>query len=179
MKEYVPRYDSVSMLLHWLLAALIVVAVGSGVYMVNLSFSPLRLRLINWHKWIGIAVLGLSAARLSWRLVAQRPPPPPRMPDWQLAVYRGTHLVLFGLFFAVPLLGWLYTSSVGFPVVWLGRIPLPDLIAINKPFGDEVLKPLHSAAAYALAALVTLHVAAVLKHQFISNDHLMSRMWPR
>ena len=35
-----------------------------GVSMTGLPFSPLRLRLINWHKWIGIAVLVLIGVRI-------------------------------------------------------------------------------------------------------------------
>ena len=179
MEVHVPRYDRVSMLVHWLLAALIGITFISGVYMVDLSFSPLRLRLFNWHKWAGIAVLALSAARLFWRFVGQRSPPLPEMPAWQLAVHRGIHLMFFALFFVVPLVGWMYTSAIGFPVVWLGWIALPDLISLNKAFGVEVLRPLHSAAAYVLAALVAFHVFAALKHQFLDGDHLISRMWPR
>lgn len=172
-------YDTVSISVHWLLAVLIGVTFFVGLYMADLAFSPTRLRLYNWHKWIGMAVLALSAARLVWRVSGHRPPPlPVGTPAWQLAAYRGTHLVFYLLFFAVPLLGWFYTSAVGVPVVWLGLLPLPDLVPLNKPFGEEVLKPLHSVAAYALAGIVVLHIAAALKHQFIDRDHLLARMWP-
>jgi len=173
------RFDAVSISLHWLLAALIVVTFFVGLYMADLHFSPTRLRLFNWHKWLGMIVLALSAARLVWRAAGHTPPPlPPATPPWQRAAYRGTHLVFYLLFFAVPLLGWVYTSAVGVPVVWFAWLPLPDLVPVDKPFGEEVLKPLHSIASYALAAIVVLHVAAALKHQFIDRDHLLSRMWP-
>ncbi len=173
------RFDAVSISLHWLLAALIVVTFFVGLYMADLHFSPLRFRLFNWHKWLGMIVLALSAARLVWRAAGHVPPPlPPATPAWQGAAYRVTHQVFYLLFFAVPLLGWVYTSAVGVPVVWFGWLPLPDLVPVDKPFGEEVLKPLHSIASYALAIIVVLHVAAALKHQFIDGDHLLSRMWP-
>ena len=172
-------YDGVAISLHWLLAALIVVAFFVGLTMADLSFSPLRFRLFNWHKWIGMTVLALSVARLVWRATGHAPPPlPTATPAWQRSAYRGTHLVFYALFFAVPLLGWAYTSAVGVPVVWFGWLPLPDFVPVDKPFGDEVLKPLHAFASYALAAIVVLHVAAALKHQFVDGDHLLSRMWP-
>jgi cytochrome b561 len=165
--------------LHWLLAALIVGAFLTGLYMVELVFSPLRFRLYNWHKWVGMLVLALSAARLGWRLTLHRSTPlPPGIPSWQLAAARGTHLAFYALFLIVPLLGWLYTSAVGVPVIWFGWLALPDLTPLNKPFGDQVLKPLHSASAYLLAALVVLHTAAALKHQLIDRDRLLSDMWP-
>jgi cytochrome b561 len=33
-------------------------------------------------------------------------------------------------------------------------------------------------AAFSLGALVVLHLAAALKHQFVNKDGLMRRMWP-
>jgi cytochrome b561 len=171
-------YDAGTVALHWLLALLIVAASITGWIMVDLKFSPLRFRLFNWHKWIGMAALVLSAARLLWRASRRSAPALPPMPDWQRAAYRATHLAFYGLFFVVPLAGWLYTSAVGVPVVWLGVLPVPDLIGVDKPFGDAVLKPLHRIAAYVLATLVVLHIGAALKHQLVDRDHLMRRIWP-
>src|SRR5450432_2827468 len=99
-------YDTGSIALHWLLAALIAVAFFMGLYMADLPFSPLRFRLFNWHKWLGMLVLALSALRILWRAAGRRAPPPPAMPAWQLAAYRATHLLFYVLFFAVPLIGW-------------------------------------------------------------------------
>ncbi|MDQ6639931.1 MAG: cytochrome b/b6 domain-containing protein [Pseudomonadota bacterium] len=172
-------YGVVAIVLHWLLALLIAVAFFVGLSMVDLPFSPQRLRLFNWHKWLGIAVLVLSAARLLWRATGHPPPPAPAgMAAWQLAAYRATHLVFYGLFFLVPLLGWAYTSAVGVPVVFLGWLPLPDFVARDKALGDEVLKPLHEAASWLLAAAVVVHVAAAFKHHFVERDRLLVRMWP-
>ena len=42
----------------------------------------------------------------------------------------------------------------------------------------DALKPLHKLSAYAMAALVLVHVAAALKHQFFDRDGLMLRMLP-
>jgi cytochrome b561 len=175
----VDAYDGVAIALHWLLAALIVASFLLGISMVDLPLTPRRLRFFNWHKWIGIAALALSAARLLWRATGHPPPPlPPTTPAWQQTAYRGTHLLFYGLFFVVPLLGWAYSSAVGFPVVWLGWVPLPDIAPVDKALGENVLKPLHAASSYLLAAIVVLHVAAALKHQFFERDRLMARMWP-
>jgi cytochrome b561 len=172
-------YDRRFVALHWLLAALIGAAFVMGLVMVELRFSPLRLRLFNWHKWLGIAILALSAARLCWRLATRRLRPlPADMPAWQLAAARGTHFAFYALFLIVPLSGWLYTSAVGVPVVWLGWLALPDLTPVDKPFAEEVLKPLHSVSAYLLAALVVVHALAALKHQLVDRDRLLAEMWP-
>ena len=172
-------YDPVAVSLHWILAALIAAGFFSGLYMVGLHFSPLRFRLFNWHKWAGMTVLALSIARLLWRAAGHPAPAlPAGVPGWQLAAYRATHVGFYALFFVVPLLGWLYTSAVGVPVVWFGWLALPDLVAVDKPLADGVLKPMHAFASYLLAALVVLHVAAALKHQIVDRDRLLVRMWP-
>jgi cytochrome b561 len=176
-------YGAVAIAFHWLLALAIVGSFSVGLFMHDLPFSPLRLKLFNWHKWAGITILALSAARLLWR-ITHRPPELPAdvraaMPGWQRHAHRATHAVLYGLFFAVPLSGWAYSSASGFPVVWFGVLPLPDWVAVNKDLADAVLKPLHQACTFALAALVVLHVAATLKHQLVDRDGLFWRMWPR
>ena len=172
-------YGTVAVLLHWLLAVLIAAAFFLGLSMVDLPFSPQRFRFFNWHKWLGIGVLVLSAARLLWRASGHRPPPlPAGMPAWQVAAHGGTHVVFYGLFFVVPLLGWAYTSAVGVPVVFLGWLPLPDFVPRDKALGEDVLKPLHAIASYLLAAVVVVHVAAAFKHHYIERDGLLVRMWP-
>lgn len=169
------------MALHWLLALLLLGMLVVGVYMTGLPFSPQRLKLYNWHKWTGVVVLTLSFLRLVWRLT-HRPPDLPAsvaaaMPRWQHWAHHGTHAALYVLFFAIPLLGWAYSSAAGFPIVVFGVLPLPDFVPVDKALA-ELIKPWHGYAAFALAALVALHVAAALKHQLIDRDGLLARMWP-
>ncbi|HEX3139692.1 MAG TPA: cytochrome b [Rhizobacter sp.] len=169
------HYSRTAMLLHWVLALAIVGSFCVGFYMSGLPFSPQRLKLYNWHKWAGVTILALSAVRLLWRLTHQPPADLP-MPAWQRLAAHGTHYLLYVLFFAVPLVGWAYSSAAGFPIVWFGVLPLPDFVPANKALA-EAIKPWHGYLAYAMAALVLMHVAAALKHQFIDRDGLLSRMW--
>ncbi len=176
-----PRYNAVAITLHWLLALVIVGLFGVGIYMTDLPFSPWRLKLYNWHKWAGVSLLVLSLVRLVWR-VTHRPPALPEaitraMPGWQNVAHHATHHLMYVLFFAVPLLGWAYSSAAGFPIVWFGQIALPDLVTANKELA-ELIKPLHKLSALALMGLAALHVAAALKHQWIDRDGLLLRMLP-
>lgn len=174
------RYTATAIALHWLLAAMILGSLSVGLYMTSLPLSPQRLQLYNWHKWAGVTILVLSAARLLWRLANRPPALPPgvltHMPAWQRRAHHGTHALLYLLFFAVPLAGWAYSSASGFPIVWFGVLPLPDFVPKDKALA-ETLKLVHHFAAYALGAAVLLHVAAALKHQFVDRDGLLSRMW--
>lgn len=147
--------------------------------MVDLPFSPARLKLYNWHKWAGICILALTVLRVLWRITHPAPPLPPSieksMPSWQLMAHQATHWCLYALFFIVPLLGWAYSCAAGFPVVLFGQFPLPDLLAADKALA-QAIKPLHELSATAMAVLVVLHIAAALKHHFIDRDGLLQRM---
>jgi cytochrome b561 len=175
------RYSTVAIVLHWLLGLSIFVMFAVGIYMSDLPFSPLRLKLYNYHKWAGICFLALSVLRLLWRFTHRPPALPPAieraMPGWQNRIYHATHIALYALFLAVPLIGWAYSSAAGFPIVLFGVIPLPDLLAVDKEFAKQI-KELHAISAFALMGLALLHIAAALKHQFIDRDGLVDRMLP-
>ena len=175
------RYTRTAMLLHWVLGLALIGLFGVGLYMADLPFSPLRLKLYNWHKWAGVSLLALSTLRLVWR-ATHRPPPLPAameqaMPAWQKIAHHATHHLLYVLFLAVPLIGWAYSSAAGFPIVFLGLWQLPDFVPVSKDLA-EAIKPWHQYTAFAMAALVVVHVAAALKHQFIDRDGLLGRMLP-
>ncbi len=176
----VTRYHGFAVLLHWLLAAALIGIFVLGSYMADLPFSPRRLQLYSWHKWAGVVILLLSALRLLWRLT-HRPPALPAqieqaMPRCQTIAHHATHHGLYLLFFAVPLIGWAYSSAAGFPIVLFGLLPLPDFVPVS-PALAEFIKPWHEISAFAMAALVLLHVAGALKHVVIDRDGLLQRMW--
>ena len=175
----VTRYHPVAVALHWLLGLALIGNFALGLYMADLPFSPARLQYYSWHKWAGVLVLTFSLFRLLTRWLA-RPPALPKaieaaMPVWQRLAHQATHHGLYLLFFAVPLLGWAYSSAAGFPLVLFGVLPLPDFVPVSEGLA-EALKPLHKFSALTMAALVLLHVAGALKHRIVDRDGLLQRM---
>ena len=172
------RYTATAIALHWLTALLVFVSFPLGVYMHGLALSPLKLQLISYHKWLGVTIFLLTAARLAWRAAHVPPPLPETIPLWQQRAAHGLHLLLYILLFAIPLSGWLMSSAKGFPVVYLGLVQLPDLVGKDKALG-ELLTEVHEMLNFGLLALVGMHVAAALKHHFIERDTTLLRMLPR
>ncbi len=176
----IARYHGFAVLLHWLLAAALIGIFVLGSYMADLPFSPQRLQLYSWHKWAGVVILLLSALRLVWRLTHRPPALPAKieqaMPRWQTVAHHATHHGLYLLFFAVPLIGWAYSSAAGFPIVLFGVLPLPDFVPVDKALA-EFIKPWHELSAVAMLLLAGLHVAGALKHVLIDRDGLLQRMW--
>jgi cytochrome b561 len=162
---------------HWAIALLIFAAFPLGLYMHNLPLSPDKLKLFSYHKWIGITALILAVARVVWRVNHRPPDLPTTMPRWERFSALAIHILLYALILAVPLSGWLMSSATGFQTVWFGVLPLPDLIGKDKEFGRLLLE-LHQTLNFLLITLVGGHIAAALKHHFLTHDHILIRMVP-
>lgn len=171
----VQRYTLTARILHWLTALGIIAAFSLALYVDDMKLSPAKIALINYHKWIGISVLGLVALRLIWRLTHPAPKPPVSMQKWEIGVAHATHALLYVLMFAVPLGGWMYSSAKGYPVVWLGLVHLPDLVGKNPELAEKLID-LHGAGGWTILILASLHALAALKHHFISRDDVLRRM---
>jgi cytochrome b561 len=168
-------YTRTAVALHWVLAVLIVGNLAFGLSIVDLPLSPRKLRYFSWHKWVGVTVLVLSAARLAWRLGHPPPALPASMRPWETRLAHASHALLYVLFLAAPLTGWLFSSAAGFQTVYLGVIPIPDLLPKDKAMADA-LQLAHHWVNYTLAGVIVLHVAAALKHHFIDRDDVLARM---
>lgn len=177
LPETPARYTPTAIGLHWIAGTLIVANLALGLYMVDLQLTPAKLRYYSWHKWTGVTIFLLSAARLLWRLGHPAPALPAALPAWQRRAANASHAALYLLFFAAPLSGWLFSSAAGFQTVYFGVVPLPDLLSKDKALAD-LLQVVHRAANYSLAALVVLHAAAALKHHLADRDGVLSRMLP-
>ena len=170
-------YTKTAILLHWLMALLVFVTFSVGLVMHEMALSPDKLRMLSYHKWLGMTVFILVMVRLVWRALHKPLPLDVAMPRWQLIAAQGVHVLLYVLLFAIPLSGWLMSSAKGFQTVYLGVLPLPDLLAKDKVLGDA-LSALHEVLNITMLVLIGMHIAAALKHQFVDHDGILSRMLP-
>ena len=103
------------------------------------------------------------------------------MPRWQRRAVAASHAALYALMLLLPVTGWLLASAS--PVQDLlqmqnlvfGRVALPDPFVPGSDALDRTFRTLHAGAAIALAALLALHAAAALRHQFVDRDGLPAR----
>ena len=170
-------YTRTAVAFHWILAILIVANLAFGLYTVNLPLSPQKLKLFSYHKWVGVTVLLLAAARLIWRANHAAPALPETMKPWERQAAHAVHIALYVLFFAAPITGWLFSSAAGFQTVYLGVLPIPDLLSKNKELAD-VLRFMHRWINYTMATVIVLHAATALKHHFVDRDDVLIRMLP-
>lgn len=177
MTRTITRYGAVAQLFHWLIAALILVMLSLGYYMEDLPLGARKLELFQLHKSIGLTIALLAALRLLWRLLHPPPALPAIMKPWERKAAGAVHGLLYAMLFVQPLIGFLHSNAVNFPIVVWGVVPLPPLIGPDEALG-ETLVGLHTIGGNLLAILVIVHVAAALRHHFILKDDVLRRMLP-
>jgi len=168
------RFALPARLLHWLMAVLILamLLIGAGMVSTTTARYP---ALLAWHRPLGLAILVLALVRLAVRLTHRPPPLPADLPAIQVAAAKGSHILLYALMIAMPLIGWAMQSAGGYPVVmWKGFDLYPILPHNIIVYGQ--LRRLHGLFAYAFFLLILVHLAAALVHAWIRRDGVFQSM---
>ena len=161
-------------ILHWLMAIMVLAMLFIGVAMVS-TLEPRFLTLISIHKPLGIAILVLALLRLGIRSKLGAPPLPADLPLPQALAAKLSHILLYALLIAMPLIGWGMLSAGGYPVVLYGPLHLPAIL----PHDDRLyalLRTMHTALAYLLFAMILLHLGAALFHALVRRDGVFRAM---
>lgn len=168
------HYGAIARWLHWSMAVLIIGMVFVGAAMTD-SIALWQPTAVRLHQWLGLSLLVLVALRLVNRWRRPVPTLPADLPKLQALAARGAHVGLYALMFAMPLLGWAMQGAAGTPVRLPGGLILPALLAPDlATYG--LLRDLHALFAYALFALVLMHVGAGLYHGFVRRDEVLDSM---
>ena len=169
-------YTPVAILLHWVMAALILLNLSVGFFMESFANpSPQRSNVLFYHASIGILILTLAVCRLGWRLTHQPPPLPESLSKPQRIAAHGVHGLLYLLILLQPISGYVHRMAGAHPVSFFGLFNLPVWIGKNESL-RLLTDTVHDGGAVILAVLVAGHIAAALKHRFIDRDAVMQRM---
>ncbi len=170
------EYGGVARGLHWVVAALIIVLFGVGIWMHELPRGEFKGAVYGMHKAFGMLVVLLVAARLAWRLGNVQPRQPDG-PAWQHFAAHAAHWALYALMIAVPVMGWLMSDSGGHPTSFFGLFTFPTVIGKDEGL-HEALEEVHEVLAFALIGLVVAHAAAAVWHHVVRRDDVLTRMLP-
>jgi cytochrome b561 len=171
------RYSSVAIALHWLIAALIVLNLILGFFHEDFGRET-RSWMMFFHKATGITILALSLARLVWRLAHRPPPIDPILQAWEAGLARAVHWLFYALLIAMPLSGWMLSSSSDRGVDYFGLFDIAPLPISRSDDMHDLLEEAHELLAFSMIALILLHVAGALKHHVQGHRHLTARMVP-
>jgi cytochrome b561 len=178
-QEPIRRYSNIAVAFHWLTALLVLFQIWLGLSFADMAQGPERGQLFTWHKTIGSLIFLIVLARLTYRLNNPPPPYPPQLPQWERVAGTWSHRLFYLLLIAMPIGGYLAVSghSKGPTTTLLGGVQIPVIPGVSEQLG-EVAGIIHSAAAWVLIALIVLHAAAALKHQFVDHNRAAGRMPP-
>ncbi|MEJ8852311.1 cytochrome b [Variovorax rhizosphaerae] len=169
------RFTPLQRLLHWVMAICIWVMLFVGIGMVS-TIQPVYLKLVAFHKPLGIAILVLAVLRLIVRWRVGAPPLPADMPAPMKLAAKLSHVLLYALMIAMPLIGWAMLSAADYPVVVAG-LRLPAIVPPNAAL-HSALWNAHQLMALCFLALILLHLAAGLFHAWVRRDGVFESMSP-
>ena len=177
------RYSLYAIILHWTIAALIVVQLFLGWWMNEWvpDHSEIQDQIQAVHVSLGLTIFILVLVRIVVRLAYRPPPLPAEIRGWERPLVNVTHSLFYVLLLVVPLTGWA-TISVSTDPISLWGLPWPRLPGLGFIKAHrEWRRLLTSIHVYWLIWLVVinlaLHVAGALRHQFDGHPVLW-RMFP-
>ena len=171
MAEPRNRYSTVSLVLHWLIAALVVTQVGL-IWAHEATDGPISREFVQIHKSVGLGILVLTLGRIGWRMANPAIPLPDAMPGWQKLLARATHVLFYVFLIAMPLAGWAASSAAGREIIWFGLFEWPALpIGGGRDTAGDLMD-LHELAAKGLYVLIALHVGGA-RSSIISSTGTM------
>jgi cytochrome b561 len=177
MRDAAARFPLSMRALHWLMAAMVLAMLLIGFAMVT-SLTHYH-RLVSAHRPLGIVILVLVVIRFVNRMRSTLPPFPATMSRRERQAAHVSELLMYGLLFTLPLVGWGMLSAGSFPVVLFGPVHLPRILPDNAKL-YWALRQAHTVLAYLLFATILAHLTAVLFHTLVIRDGLLLRMslWP-
>ncbi len=169
-------YGLVSKTLHWIIVLMMLVLIWLGWYMVDLTyFDRWYNTALSSHRSLGMLIATLAVVMLAWRLYSRPPGLVPGIRPWERITAHTTHILLYLVLLAVPLTGYLISTSSGSSVSVFGWLDVPALIAVDDKSRD-VFIDVHYYLAYGSCLLIGLHLIGALKHELVDRDRTLRRM---
>lgn len=170
------KYGLVSKLLHWIIAWLIIGLIGLGWWMVGLNYyDKWYYQGLELHRVIGIIAFFMATLFLLWKIISPSPALQTSLGVYEKRTAHTVHLILLVGMFVMPVTGYVISISSGSGFTFFNLFYVPALIPISESIRDLAIT-LHYYFAYGAAAIVVLHAAAALKHQFIDKKGTLKRM---
>jgi len=167
------RYNRGARALHWTIALLVIANLATG-----LLHDPLEdyVRLMPFHKATGLTILALSIARILWRTTWTRPPYPSGTSQATILSARLVQAIFYALMLAMPLTGWILASAGKYPLEWFGLFEVPKFAVTRDSATYAIGHETHEILGWVFLALVVLHIAAALRHEFLLREPILRRM---
>ena len=166
------KYGLLSKLFHWLTAAVLVVQIPLGFYLVDLDFDQSRVDIENYHILFGLIIFYATLLRLIFKLLTPAPDFKDNAFPGQKILAKLNHFFLYFALLSITISGILKKLFNGESlVIFFKKINLTYNYELSEQFYS-----IHVLANYALIGLIALHILAVLFHKFFLKENILKRI---
>lgn len=160
--------------IHWVMAGMMLYVIVVGILMGN-GFKVGKH--YDYHRATGFLLMLMVVVRI---IIAKISPPPLPKHVSEKGLKQTASITVHRLLYAAlliqPFLGWYATNAWGVKKIpFFFGMSLPRIAEKNRELGNMLLE-VHYWLGLVVAALVFIHIAAALTHQFIWKDNLIKRM---
>jgi cytochrome b561 len=168
-------YDTVSIVLHWLTAALVLtqfVLAETWEWFAR----PTHRTMVVLHMSFGIILSAVIVLRIAWRMLPGHQVAP-AVTGWTGIASRAVHYLLYALLVAEAVLGFVLRWAGDESMSFFGLL-LPPPFAPFSETAHHLIEELHELNGWAIIVLAGGHAAAALYHHYVLRDPVLSRMLP-
>ena len=166
------EYGLISKVFHWLSAAVLIIQIPLGFYLVDLDFGEKRLTIESIHVILGLSIFYLTLLRLIYKLFNPTPSLGNNIFPGQRLIAKLNHILLYLSILVITTSGALKKLFNGEILdLFLFDIEIKDNFELAELFYD-----IHILSNYTLIALISLHIFAVIVHKLLFKENLLKRI---
>ena len=177
MTDDIPRYDTRTIMLHWVTVVLILF-LWCGAHMIDwFPRGPLRVDARSTHIVVGAALLALVIYRMLWRLRGGTR----FKDDANIATIaaKSLHYTLYAVIIATLVLGIFNAWVRGDDLFGLGHIPqFGNYDKAQRHEHSNYIVAWHRLSANLILVLATAHALAAIGHYAVLKDRILQRIMP-
>ena len=166
------EYGTISKIFHWLSAAVLLVQIPLGFYLVDLDFNEKRLTVESVHVLLGLSIFYLTLLRLFYKILNPTPRLSSSIFPGQKLIAKLNHIFLYISIFIITISGALKKLFNGEILdIFFLSLEIKDNFDLAELFYD-----IHIFSNYTLIALILLHILAVIIHKVLFKENLLKKI---
>ena len=168
----VTEYGTISKIFHWLSAAVLIIQIPLGFYLVDMDFSEKRLTVESLHVTLGISIFYLTLFRLIYKTINPTPSLQKSIFIGQKLIAKLNHYLLYISILTITISGALKKLYNGEELdIFFSKIEIKDNFELADIFYE-----IHIIGNFTLIGLITLHILAVIVHKLFFKENLLKRI---
>ena len=165
-------YGTISKIFHWLSAAVLLIQIPLGFYLVDLDFNEKRLTVESVHVLLGLSIFYLTIFRLVYKILNPTPLLSNSIFPGQKLIAKLNHVFLYISIFIITISGALKKLFNGEILdIFFLSLEIKDNFDLAELFYD-----IHILSNYTLIALISLHILAVIIHKVLFKENLLKKI---